>query len=64
MQDKLIERGDIYERTYRRLNPRFFPYSPYERQRELRDLWPQDRRRFRDMVDAVLKERAHAAKGD
>lgn len=47
-----------YERIYRRLNPRTFPYSPYERQRELSDLWPREQQKFRDMVDTILNDRA------
>ncbi|MGN6768872.1 MAG: hypothetical protein ACTHJQ_03350 [Rhizobiaceae bacterium] len=53
--------GDIYERIYRETHPRLFPFSPFERQRELRDLWPADQRKFRDMVDSTL--RALAAGG-
>lgn len=49
---------DIYARTFRRLHPRRSPYSPYERQRELSDLWPRDQQRFRETVDAVLKEQS------
>lgn len=44
---------DSYERAYRRAHPRMFPHSPHERQRELRDLWPADQRKFRELVDAV-----------
>ncbi len=43
-----------YDAIYRRLNPKVFPYSPWERQRELRDLWPSDRERFKQMVRDVL----------
>lgn len=45
-----------YERIYRRLHPRRFPYSPFETQRELRDLWPVEQKKFRHMVDAILQE--------
>jgi len=46
-----------YDALYRKLHPRSMPFSPYERQRELRDLWPVDQQKFRDFVDAVLSER-------
>ncbi len=46
-------RSDIYEQVYRDLHPRTFPLSPWERQRELRDLWPAEQQKFRDMVDAA-----------
>lgn len=42
-----------YDNLYRKLNPRRFPYSPWERQRELNDLWPQDQELFRRLVDGV-----------
>lgn len=47
---------EIYERLYRRMHPKRFPYSPWERQRELHDLWPVDQRAFRQVVDAVLTD--------
>lgn len=42
-----------YDAIYRKLHPRRDRYSPYERQRELHDLWPRDQRKFREMVDAI-----------
>lgn len=47
-----------YEQIYRQLNPRSFPYSPYEKQRELRDLWPKEQEAFKRLVDAILRERS------
>lgn len=43
-----------YETIYRRLHPRTHPFSPYEVQRQLRDLWESDQQRFRDQVDKIL----------
>lgn len=45
----------IYDRVYREIHPRMFPYSPWERQMELRDIWPSEQKKFKDMVDAVAK---------
>lgn len=50
-----MESEDIYDRVYREMNPRIFPYSPWERQRQLCDLWPSEQKKFKDMVDAVAK---------
>ena len=43
-----------YERIFRRMHPRTDPTSPYERQRELRNLWPADQQKFIQEVDAVI----------
>lgn len=43
-----------YDEIYRKANPRRFPYSPFERQRELRDLWPDLQEDFRRVVDAAI----------
>lgn len=43
-----------YDEIYRRLNPRSCPLSPYERQRELGDLWPSKQSEFRKMIDCIL----------
>ena len=42
-----------YEGIYRKMNPRIFPYSAHERQKELSDLWPADQERFKDQVDSI-----------
>lgn len=44
-----------YAQAYRDLHPRQFPFSPWERQMELRDLWPADQERFRETVRGILK---------
>ena len=43
-----------YEAIYRKTHPRAFLFSPWERQMELRDLWPSLQTEFRDGVDAML----------
>jgi len=43
-----------YAEFYRKLHPRVFPSSPWERQMELRDLWPADQEKFREMVRAIV----------
>lgn len=48
----------IYDKIYRRANPKLFPYSPYERQPELRDLWPSEQEKFKRVVDAALAREA------
>lgn len=45
-----------YDAAYRRAHPRLFPYSPWERQKELSDLWPSEQKKFRDVVDAAREE--------
>lgn len=50
-----------YDAIYRRLHPRSHPFSPHERQRELRDLWPCDQKGFRDMVDTVMQTEGEVA---
>ncbi len=45
-----------YDAIFRKLHPRSSPFSPWERQRELRDLWPADQQKFKGMVDTVLAE--------
>lgn len=42
-----------YDSIYRKMHPPMFPFSPYERRRELRDLWPAEQQKFKRMVDAV-----------
>jgi hypothetical protein len=42
---------------YRRLHPRAFQFSPWERQMELRDLWPSDQREFREMIRKIREQR-------
>ena len=46
----------LYDQIYHKTHPRLFPQSPYERQMELRDLWPADQRKFRELVDAIKRE--------
>lgn len=48
-----------YDETYRAMHPKLFPFSPWERQRELRDLWPDEQAKFRKMVDAINRMRDH-----
>ncbi len=50
----------LYDSLYRKLHPRMFPHSPWERQRELRDLWPAEQMEFRKMVDNILAKREPA----
>jgi hypothetical protein len=45
----------VYDKIYRRMHPRQFPYSAFERQSELSDLWPAEQTRFRKMVDATVQ---------
>jgi len=45
-----------YDQIYRKLNPKRFPYSPWERQVELSDLWPVDQQKFKDEIDLITKE--------
>lgn len=42
-----------YDQIYRDLHPITFPWSPYDRQLELRDLWPSDQERFRKKIDTI-----------
>lgn len=44
----------IYDRAYRKMHPRLFPFSAWERQRELSDLWPADQEKFKRVVDAII----------
>lgn len=53
MKDEAMD----YDAAYRAAHPRLFPFSPYERQRELRDLWPSEQAKFRRIVDAIAKAR-------
>ena len=46
-----------YDKAYRLAHPRMFPFSPWERQRELSNLWPSEQEKFRKIVDAALKAR-------
>jgi len=46
-----------YDAIYRHTNPKTFPLAPYERQMELRDLWPDEQEKFRRVVDAALKSK-------
>lgn len=48
-----------YAKIYRRLNPRKHPYSPYEPQRQLTDLWPSEQEKFKRMIDTILREPTH-----
>lgn len=48
---------DKYEAAYRRANPKLCPLNPWERQAELRDLWPEDQEKFKQLVDAVSEAR-------
>lgn len=41
---------DEYAAAYRRAHLRRSPYSPWERQQELSDLWPSDQEAFRELV--------------
>lgn len=43
-----------YEQIYRKMHPKRFPYSPYEKQRELCDLWPDEQEKFKREVDTIL----------
>lgn len=45
-----------YDAIYRRAHPRRFPFSPYERQMQLRDLWPSEQEKFRRIVDAATQQ--------
>lgn len=45
----------IYDTIFRRLHPRMFPYSPRERQRELRDLRLSEQEKFKRQVDATIR---------
>ena len=51
-----------YDRIYRRLHPKTFPFSPYERQLELSDLWGANQEKFRREVNAILSEDPRNAK--
>lgn len=44
-----------YDQIYRELHPRQFPHSPYEKQRELRNLWPSEQEKFKQEIDVVLR---------
>lgn len=46
-----------YAAMYRRAHPRLMPFSPWERQRELSDLWPSKQAKFRKLADAMLAEK-------
>lgn len=48
---------DDYEKIYRRLHPKRFLFSPWERQAELRNLWPRDQQKFKKMVDGIKSPR-------
>lgn len=54
--------GADYDTIYRQVNPRRFPFSPFERQIELRDLWPDEQENFRKVVDAALANPAPPVK--
>lgn len=43
-----------YEAIYRRMHPKRMPYSAYEPQLELRNLWPRDQAEFKRQIDAAL----------
>lgn len=43
-----------YEEIYRKLNPKANLYSPWKRQRELKDLWPEQQEAFKIKVDTIL----------
>jgi len=47
--------NDKYAEIYRRMHPRVFPYSPYERQMELSDLWPSEQARIKREIDATAE---------
>lgn len=53
-----------YDAIYRKANPRRFPYSPHEKQRELRDLWPNLQEEFRRTVDATINTHKLGANSD
>jgi len=44
-----------YEQIYKQTHPKACPLSPWERQRQLSDLWPCDQQKFKDVVDVILK---------
>ena len=44
------------EKIYRRMHPREFPYSPWGRQLELRDLWPDEQQKFIDTLNEYDKQ--------
>ena len=44
---------DEYAEIYRRMRPKMFPYSPYERQMELSDRWPADQEQIKREIDAA-----------
>jgi hypothetical protein len=46
-----------YAAIYRKANPKRFFFSPYEKQRELSDLWPDLQEEFKRTVDATLKHK-------
>lgn len=50
-----------YDEIYRTMHPRRFPFNPFERQRELRDLWPDEQRQFRKMVDVLHRVKVQTA---
>lgn len=51
-----------YDAIYRRMNPRLFPYSPWERQKELRDLWPSEQSKVRKQIDTIADAMMEARK--
>ena len=53
----------LAERAYRDLHPPMFPYSPWERKMELRDLWPSEQAKFVRTVSASLRSRAAMGEG-
>lgn len=46
----------IAEQVFRRENPRRFPFSPWGKQLELRDLWPSDQAAYIDRVRLIREE--------
>lgn len=50
-----LQQKPDYERIFRRLHPKSCPASPWEHQRELRDLWPAEQQKFRDEIDTILR---------
>ena len=52
--DKSRRNREELRRIYRRLHPRQFPYSSWERQRQLDDLWPAEQERFARDVRIIL----------
>jgi hypothetical protein len=44
-----------YDKIYRILNPKKMLYNPYERQRELSDIWPSAQNDFKRNIDKIEK---------